>query len=447
MSALGVVHVGLERLPNSTRWTRRDATHLLWRTQCGASAAEIDRAMSDGLEATVERLLSVEPESPAFEADDRTLRRLALDSGNPADLKAWWAQRLLKSANPLAEKLTLFWHGHFATSHVKVRSNELMLAQNELFRKHAWGSFRELLHGVSRDVAMLNWLDSNSNRVRHANENFARELFELFALGVGNYTEQDIQQAARAFTGWHVRQDKFWFNKLQHDTGEKSVFGKTQNLDGDDVVELSLQQPAAATFLAGKLLRFFVTPTPTAEVIDQVAGALRESDYRLQPVLRRVFTSSYFYSPEVRRGIIKSPADLLLGTQRALESRPKLQETTQRMAELGQDLFAPPTVEGWTGGRLWINSATLLARANFAAELALGDRFGQIASPVEAASARGWHEPSQALDHYAELLLAIDLGDARPRLEQHVRQTPGGLDQRLRGAIHSLLTMPEYQLM
>ncbi|MFO0896268.1 MAG: DUF1800 domain-containing protein [Pirellulales bacterium] len=437
----------LEPLPSGQRFSRRDAAHLLWRTQCGASAADIDRAVSDGPAATVDRLLAVQSESDEFTGDDATLRRLALDSGNPADLKAWWAHRLLESANPLAEKLTLFWHGHFATSHVKVRSSEQMLAQNELFRRHAWGSFRELLHGVSRDVAMLVWLDSNSNRVRHANENFARELFELFALGVGHYSEQDIQQAARAFTGWHVRKDQFWFNKLQHDTGEKTVFGQTKDLDGDDVVELSLEQPAAARFLAGKLLRFFVSPTPPDAAVDEVAAALRASDYQLQPVLRQVFTSAYFYSPEVRRSIIKSPADLLLGAHRALESRAKLQETTQRMAELGQDLFAPPTVEGWTGGRLWINSATLLARANFAADLALGDRFGSIASPVETAAKLGWTEPSQALDHYGELLLASDLGDARPRLEQHLRQTSGGLELRLRGTIHSLLTMPEYQLM
>ncbi len=437
----------LEPLPSGQAFNRRDAAHLLWRTQCGASAAEIDRAVSDGPATTVDRLLAVQSESDEFTGDDATLRRLALDSGNPADLKAWWAHRLLESANPLAEKLTLFWHGHFATSHVKVRSSEQMLAQNELFRRHAWGSFRELLHGVSRDVAMLVWLDSNSNRVRHANENFARELFELFALGVGHYTEQDIQQAARAFTGWHVRKDQFWFNKLQHDTGEKTVFGQSKDFDGDDVVELSLEQPAAARFLAGKLLRFFVAPTPPDVAIDEVAAALRASDYQLQPVLRQVFASAYFYSPEVRRSIIKSPADLLLGAHRALESRAKLQETTQRMAELGQDLFAPPTVEGWTGGRLWINSATLLARANFAADLALGDRFGSIASPVETAAKLGWTEPSQALDHYGELLLACDLGDARPRLEQHLRQTSGGLELRLRGTIHSLLTMPEYQLM
>lgn len=437
----------LEPLASPQRWTRRDATHLLWRTQCGASAAEIDRALSDGLAATVDRLLATLPEPDEFAGDDQTLRLLALDSGNPADLRAWWAHRLLKSANPLAEKLTLFWHGHFATSHVKVRSVELMLAQNELFRQHAWGSFRELLHGVSRDTAMLVWLDGNANRLRHANENFARELFELFALGVGNYTEQDIQQAARAFTGWHVRQDKFWFNKLQHDTGKKTLFGRDEDLDGDDVVELSLEQPAAARFVAGKLLRFFVTPSPPDEAVDQVAAALRASDYRLQPVLRQVFTSTYFYSPAVRRGIIKSPADLLLGAQRSLEAKANLQATTQRMAELGQDLFAPPTVEGWTGGRLWINSATLLARANFAADLALGDRFGQIASPVDTAAKLGWHEPSQALDHYGELLLASDLGEARPRLERHLRQTSGSLDQRLRTAIHSVLTMPEHQLM
>jgi uncharacterized protein (DUF1800 family) len=428
-------------------WTRRDATHLLWRTQCGASANDIEQALSEGLAATVDRLLSPAPESAEFEADDKTLRRLAADSGNIADLKAWWAHRLLKSANPLAEKLALFWHGHFATSNVKVRSVDQMAAQNELFRRHAWGSFRDLLHGVSRDVAMLVWLDGNANRLRQANENFARELFELFALGVGNYTEQDIQQAARAFTGWHVRQDKFWFNALQHDTGPKTVFGKTADFDGDDIVELCLQQPAAGRFLAGKLLRSFVLPDPPQEAIEEVAAALVAHDYRLQPVLRRVFRSTLFFSPEARRSIIKGPADLLLGAQRALEAQANLQETVQRMAELGQDLFAPPTVEGWGGGRLWINSAMLLARASFAADLALGDRFGRIAPPAQVAESRGWTDSAQPIDYYCELLLACDLGDAAGPLERNLHATPGSLDQRLRGTIHALMAMPEFQLM
>jgi uncharacterized protein (DUF1800 family) len=244
-------------------WNRHDAAHLLRRARVGASRRDIDQALADGPAAAIERLLAVQEESPEFLARDEALRKLAGNSGDLGDLQSWWAHRLLESANPLVEKMALFWHGHFATSNAKVQSLDEMAAQNDLFRRHALGNFRELLHDVSRDVAMLNWLDGNANRRRQPNENFARELMELFSLGVGNYSEKDIQEAARAFSGWHVRNGEFWFNAIQHDTSEKAVFGQTGNFDGDDVVELCLKQEAAPRFLATKLLRFFVTPSPS----------------------------------------------------------------------------------------------------------------------------------------------------------------------------------------
>jgi uncharacterized protein (DUF1800 family) len=427
-------------------WNRRDAAHLVRRTRFGASSSDVQQALDDGPEATIERLVSEQTESADFLARDAALRRVAMDSADIADLRAWWANRMLGSANPLVEKMTLFWHGHFATSNAKVRSVRQMEAQNALFRKHAVGSFRALLHGVARDVAMLVWLDGNANRRRQPNENFARELFELFALGVGNYSEHDIKEAARAFSGWHVRKGEFWYNSLQHDTGSKTVFNATGTFDGDDVVELCLKQDAAPRFLARKLLQFFVTPSPPDQAVVELAACIRENDFSMQPVLRTLFSSSLFFAPESRHSIIKSPAEFVLGTERTLEARANLREAVSLMTQLGQSLFEPPTVEGWKGGRTWINSATMLGRANFAAELSMGNRFGQIADPADAAARLGWHDSHDAVEHYIELLLSRDVPSASGAIEEYLAQATGPLDRRLRGVVHLLLTLPEFNL-
>lgn len=427
-------------------WSRREAAHLLRRLRIGASPADIARVLADGMDATLDRLLNQQDESDEFAARDRTLHNLATNSGSIADLRAWWAHRLLFSANPLAEKMTLFWHGHFATSFAKVQSLRQMADQNALFRRHALGDFRELLHGIARDPAMLVWLDGNANRRRQPNENFARELMELFSLGVGNYAESDIQQAARAFSGWHVRRGEFWFNRAQHDTGNKTVFGKSQNFDGNDVVELCLQQAAAPQFLATKLLRFFVTPTPSDDTIRGLADCIRTHDFAMKPVLRRLFSSSLFFRPDVRYVLIKSPVELVLGTQRTLEATVNLRETVEVMGQLGQLLFEPPTVEGWKGGQAWINSASMLGRANFAFEMALGKRYGLIADPVVTADNLQWDEPGDAVDYYLELLLSGDVPHVRSAIEDYLNSGAGPLGNRLRGALHLILSLPDYQL-
>jgi uncharacterized protein (DUF1800 family) len=431
----------------SRGWNRRDAGHLARRTGFGASNADIDRAFGDGPEATIERLLAEQSEAADFLARDAALHRVAMDSADIVDLRAWWANRMLYSANPLVEKLSLFWHSHFATSNAKVRSVRQMEAQNALFRRYALGSFRALLQAVARDVAMLVWLDGNANRRRQPNENYARELFELFALGVGNYSEGDIKEAARAFSGWHVRKGEFWYNSLQRDNGEKTVFGETGNFDGDDIADLSLKQDAAPRFLAKKLLHFFVTPSAPDEVVAELAACIRENDYEMKPVLRRLFSSTIFFAPEARHSIIKSPADFVLGSQRTLETRVNLRESVNLMTQLGQSLFEPPTVEGWKGGRTWINSATMLGRANFAAELTMGGRFGQIADPADAAARLGWHDSRDALDYYIELLLSRDAPSAREAIEEYLMRATGPLGRRLRGVVHLLLTLPEFNLL
>lgn len=429
-------------------WTRREAAHLLRRAQFGVSAAEVETAVEVGLAATLDRLLQPQQETDEFLASEALLRQNALDTGNIDSLKAWWLYRMIGTANPLLEKMSLFWHGHFATAYAKVQSVTHMAVQNDLIREHALGSFRSLLHGLVRDVAMLLWLDGNANRRRHANENFARELLELFSLGIGNYSEMDVAEAARAFTGWHVRSGEFWFNQLQHDNGAKQVFGRNGALDGGDVVDLCLQQPACARFLANKLLRNFVMPTPPDGLVEQLAANIRANDLVLAPVLRELFGSKRFFSVEARAALIKSPLDLALGAQRVLDCRVHLQATATLLAGLGQDLFDPPTVKGWDGGRVWITSASLLRRDNFASELCLGDRYGRIAVLTDLLDGQGLIAPQAIVRRATELLLAVDLDvAATSSLEGYLHRARGSREQRLRGLVHLIMTLPEYQLM
>jgi len=425
--------------PAKLTWDRRTATHFLWRTGFGASPTDLDRALHDGLERTLDRLLTPQPESPTFQAADRLLKQAALDSGSILDLKAWWLHRLHASENRLLEKLTLLWHNHFATSNEKVSSVPLMLAQNELLRRESLGNFRRVLHGIARDVAMLVWLDSNANRKRHPNENFARELMELFSLGVGNYTERDIQEAARAFTGWHVRNSEFWMNSIQHDTGSKTVLGQTGHFDGGEVVELCLKHQACPRFLAFKLLRQFVIQQPHPEQTEALAARIRHHDFAWSPVLRELLTSRLFFANEHRNSLIKSPIELVLGALRTLDAKPQLQNVAKLCAELGQSPFEPPTVKGWDGGRLWISSTTLIQRANFATTLLRTPQLGGLTMPTT--------REGDEVTEFSELLLARDLSTESKIALQSIRQSQGGdSEQRQRGVLQFLMQMPEFQL-
>lgn len=413
-------------------WTAKDAAHLLRRAQWGASAAEVARAVTEGLDKTLDRLFAPPAEPESFATAAALLRQTAEDAADIGQLKTWWLYRMTAGPSPLVEKMTLFWHNHFATSNVKVRSPKLMAAQNDLLRAHALGDFKSLLAGIAQDVAMLLWLDGNANRLRSPNENFAREVMELFTLGVGHYSEKDIQEAARAFTGWHVRNEQFWFNRLQHDTGTKTVFGKSGNFDGGDVLKLCLAHEACPRFLAVKLLREFVMASPPEEAIAATATAIRRHDYAMAPVLRELFRSELFFSPAARSGLIKSPVEFVLGTYRVLEVQPNLTATAQVVASLGQDLFQPPTVKGWEGGRLWITSATMLKRANFAASLTGSDAHGTM----QAAFGSVEDAAALLLSQNADLSPAVNL----------VHKAGGSKEERLRASLALVLAMPEYQL-
>ncbi|MCE2806001.1 MAG: DUF1800 domain-containing protein [Gemmataceae bacterium] len=428
-------------------WTKADAAHLLRRAQYGASAAEMDQAHRAGPAATLDRLCAIQPESAEFIRADDLLRKTALDTGSTANLQAWWLHRMLRSANPLAEKMTFLWHNLFATSNDKVKDVALMLAQNDLFRGQALGDYGKLLHRIARDPAMLIWLDGNANRRRHPNENFAREVMELFSLGVGNYTEKDIQEAARCFTGWHMRDGEFWFNDTQHDTGTKTVLGSTGAFDGDGVIDICLKQPACPRFIAIRLLKTFVQPEPDAATVQALADCIRRHQFQMAPVLRELLGSRLFFSAKSRGCLIKSPLDLVLGAERALVTAPRLEPTARCLEELGQAVFLPPTVKGWEGGRLWISSTTYLLRANFASELAAGTKYGPLMDLDAQAREHQLLNASQAVTHYTGLLLASPPDAAVVARLRAFASDQAAPTTRDRGLLHLILALPEYQLM
>jgi hypothetical protein len=300
------------------------------------------------------------------------LRASALETNRIA---YWWANRMVASPRPLQEKMALFWHGHFASNEAKVRDCRKLLGELEIFQKQGLGNFRDLTVAVAQSPAMLSFLDAGVNVKGASNENFAREIMELFTMGVGHYTEKDIREAARAFTGWNYVDLKFVVNKEQHDDSEKTFLGKTGRFDGVDIIDIIMQQPATADYIAGKIYRFFVREDLSPELQKQLGSVLRDNHYEITPLLEKVFLSRDFYSPASVGTQIKSPVELAISTYRklGLKSVPGVPDFNVATGALGQQLFAPPTVAGWAGGQSWITPGLLLERANFARDILFAD--------------------------------------------------------------------------
>jgi Protein of unknown function (DUF1800) len=287
----------------------------------------------------------------------------------------WWANRMVATRHPLEEKMALFWHGHFAVNEAKVRDYRKTLGQLELFHKHGTGNFRDLLVAVAQDPAMLSFLDAGVNVKGAPNENFAREIMELFTMGVGNYSEKDIREAARAFTGWNYVDLKFVVNQDQHDDGAKTFLGKTGNFDGVDVIDLIVKQPATSRFIAGKIYRYFVRQELTPELQEKLGAVLRSNDYNIAPFLETIFLSRDFYSPASVGTQIKSPVLLAISTFKklGLTEVPGVPDFNIATGTLGQRLFSPPTVAGWSEGRSWMTPGLLLERGNFIRDVLFPD--------------------------------------------------------------------------
>ena len=310
-------------------------------------------------------------EKQQLQKEERQMQQLQMQ-----ELRGWWLQRMDKGPRPFQEKMVLFWHGHFATSMEKVRDTYLMWRQNELFRRLALDNWQRILEEVATDPAMLIWLDQAQSRKDHPNENFAREVRELFTLGEGHYTEKDITEGARALTGWsYDRQtEKFVERPGFHDDGEKTFLGKTGNLNGSDVLAQIVAQPQAARFITAKLWTFFAGEPPSEDLNTALAAKFREGYNNFKPFMRSMLLSEEFYSPKIIRNQVKSPVEWLVGSCRMLERElPGPVVCAALTRNLGQDLFAPPNVKGWDGGLAWITTNNLLARYNQADTLVQGD--------------------------------------------------------------------------
>jgi len=281
------------------------------------------------------------------------------------ELRGWWLREMLATPSPLTERMTLFWHNHFVSSQQKVKYSQLMYRQNVLLRRHALGDFGVMLHAVSKDPAMLIYLDNANNRKGAPNENFAREVMELFTLGEGHYSEQDIKEAARAFTGWSIDLDtgEYKWRRFIHDGGQKTVFGQSGNFSGEEVLDILLAQPACAEYVVAKLWREFVSPEPDQAEVKRIAQRFRDSRYDIKAALRELFLAPAFWHEKNRAALVKSPVELIVGTLKQFEFRyDDPLPFTFAVAQLGQNIFSPPNVKGWPGGDAWINSSTLLAR-------------------------------------------------------------------------------------
>jgi hypothetical protein len=400
-------------------WTRAHAAHLLERAGFGGTPAEIDALAALGPVAAVRTLVRYPaqpaPNLPIFDASgvfpsddfvppppgaarphfvraffrgealgasverrtgpgwaqpiaDQLLFFVVADAIESARAAAWQGERMLLTTRPLEEKLALFWHGHFATSNQKVRDHRKMLAQWDLFRARGNARLRDLVLGVARDPAMLLYLDGVENVRGAPNENFARELLELFTLGVGQYTQDDVSEAARAFTGWGLDGNAFHRAWWRHDKGRKTFLGRTARLDGTDVIDRILEEPACARFIAAKLYTFFVRPDPSPALIESHARTFRESGHDIAVLLEAMLLSRDFYSDATRGAHVKGPVELVVSTYRkmGLETMPGIPGFTPTTQSLGQRLYAPPNVAGWPGDRVWITPATLVLRQNFA---------------------------------------------------------------------------------
>jgi len=431
-------------------WDRRRAAHLFRRAGFGAPWPELQTALEREPAEVIESMLSDTPSSAEFQRDSDSFAQAVLATGDAQQLSAWWCYVMLHTPQPLLEKTTLFWHGHFATSAEKVTDADLMYNQNRLLRQFALGDFAQLTHAISRDPAMLIYLDSATNRKAHPNENYARELMELFCLGEGNYSEQDIQQLARCFTGWEIRLGKFRFNRFQHDLGIKTILGQNGEFPDGQAVDLVLQQPAGPRFIVGKLIRYFVfdEPEPGPDLVEPLANELREHQWDIGHVVRRILGSQLFFSEQAMGRKVRSPVELTIGLLRSLEGTTNTHQLGLELQQLGQGLFYPPNVKGWDGGRTWINSSTLLGRANVVGRLVRDEktRFGggNLSSYFEQLGAT---TPTEIVDRLCQLTLAVEPPETvRTQLVAVVGNGSGDPSGRIAEAIHALSTLPECQL-
>lgn len=431
--------------------------HLLRRAGFGASPKDLAIFQPLGIPGATDRLINYA--SLANPIVDKIEQMFSFNFSNLHDIQRWWLLRMLYTTRPLEERMTLFWHGLLTSAVSKVRPDSLYV-QNKFLREHALDTFPNILKGISRDPAMMIWLDLQTNRKGHANENFARELMELFSMGVGNYTEQDVRESARAFTGYALRYHgrpqagifnppTFFFNTFQHDQGPKIFLGQTGNFTGDDIIDIIVATPASASYICRRLFSWFAYDDPEPEVLSNLVQTYTSSHYSIKAVVQTMLTSSQFFSTKAYRATTKSPTDYIVTALRSLGMITEGNLLPNFMPAMGQILFNPPNVAGWPGGPSWLNSGTWLARLNFANVFAAS----QTGWPSGSATIEEWlhnqvgDNAAGAIDLLSRQLLDSQLGDQqRSVLASYANDTSRTAPERFRGLTYLMLGLPEFHL-
>ena len=427
-------------------WNLAQAGHLYRRAAFGASWEQLQQALTDGPQRTIDKLLRPQAEATQF---NRTYNGYEAATGSVDQLRAWWLRRMILTPHPLQEKMTLFWHSYFATNAAKVKNARLMQQHVGLLRSQALGSFRILLQGISQDPAMLIWVGAEASRKARPNENLARALMETFTLGPDHCTENDIRDAARAFTGWFVLRSKLRYIPREHDNGEKQILGRKGNFARDDVTQIILQQPATSRRLVQRLYRWLISETeqPDEALIFPLAESFA-TDYDVLKLVETMLRSNLFFSAAAYRRRIKSPAEFSIGIVKALEETVSTTQLANDLADLGQNLYNPPTVKGWAGGQHWINSTAIVARQNLASALLRGSGpYGNKLDPWAVAQRHGCTTPESTRRFLLDLFLQGGLGgdvyDALPKTPHRQNDDPG---ERTRYLAHVIVTLPEFHL-
>jgi uncharacterized protein (DUF1800 family) len=428
--------------------------HLMRRAGFGATHEELEALAAKGYDAVVDEL--VDPPEDRHGGKKELLLRYhpgcLLPGGNPTMGQADWLYRMISTDKPLEEKIALFWHHVFATGNAKLDNCDMMLAQIDMLRKHGMGNYRDLLVMLAQDPAMIYWLDNNENHRDAVNENWGRELLELFSMGVSNYTEVDVREASRAFTGWTIQPKlprqpygrypwKFSYRDEDHDFTEKTFLGQTGNFDGEDIIDIVVKEPATARFICRHLYNFFVADEPQVpswtiepardeDALDQMITVFEESNYNMREVVRMMFKSDFFKNARFSK--IKSPAEVVASTLKMTGAyqfpEPGLGKVCKEPGYMGQDILDPPSVEGWHTGSEWINSGSLLARINFVADSVTNTQLPGIKSIVQHMKAQGVSTPDQLLDGCLEHMGYLQLSDeTRSQLSEHAKNG-GNLD-------------------
>ncbi len=431
-------------------WNTRRVIHLHRRAAFAASWEEIQRDLREGPDRSISRLIDGKQTANIddFESVTKRIGDAATRSERADRLKAWWLLRMLGTSDPLGERLTLMWHNHFATSQHKVRNLALMKRQNDLFREHARANYADLLPLAVKSPATLIWLDAQANHKDHPNENLARELMELFSIGVGNYSESDVKEAARALTGWTVKNDEFQFDETAHDAGEKTIFGKQGRWTGDDLLRLLLDHPATSRRLAFRITELFMGERVISELaIDELAAGLRATGLSIAWAVETVLRSELFFDDANIGNRPLAPTEFIVGVVRALEqfSPPP---STILLAEwavvMGQDLFHPPSVFGWPGGRAWLTTRTLIARSNFVQRFLYGDEDGTArAFNIQQFASHVSGQDRQQIQATLGLMLT---GVAPSAADQSSPQTTTPTDAEIREILSRILTSSDAQL-